>query len=73
MKKISALERYRRERGMTQIELAAVCEITQGMVSEYEKGTKLPGVKIAYRISKALGVSIETLWPENEMQTDSAA
>jgi transcriptional regulator with XRE-family HTH domain len=73
MKQISALERYRRQRELTQSELAAECEITQGMVSEYEKGMKIPGLKIALRISKVLGVSIEAIWPEDELKTNTAA
>ncbi len=73
MKKISVLERYRRQKGLTQTELAIECGVTQGMISEYENGTKTPGLKIALRIAKTLGVGIEILWPEGEIKTDSAA
>ncbi len=73
MKQMSILERIRREKGFTQTELAAQCGITQGMISEYEKAKTIPELRTARRIAKTLGVSIETLWPEDELKSDSAA
>lgn len=66
------IERIRREQGFNQTELAKRCEVTQGMISDYENGT-IPTLKVAVRIAKVLGVTIEELFPENELTKDSAA
>lgn len=66
------LERTRREKDLTQVQLAAAAQVGQGMISAYERGT-VPSLPVAMRLAKALGVSIETLWPETELQKDSAA
>lgn len=47
--------------GRPQTAIAGVAGITQGMWSKCEDGN-LPDIDILYRISKALGTSVEYLW-----------
>ena len=55
------LARLRKERGYTQIELAAKIGITQALVTDYERDKMRMYVEMAIRFSKALDVSIDEL------------
>ena len=56
-----ALAQTRRERGLTQEELAARLFITRQAVSRWERGETLPEVETLQALSKLFGVSINTL------------
>lgn len=49
------IERARRRRGLTQIELAARAGTSQATMSAYERGLKSPTLKVAERIIEATG------------------
>lgn len=51
----------RKQRGVTQPELANRVFITQGSVSAFEANAKLPGLETAYRIANVLGCKIDDL------------
>jgi len=56
------LKRYRRERGLSQTELAAAAATNQSRVSEIERGeTANPSLSRLCRIAAALGVTVDAL------------
>ena len=55
------VRRLRRDRGWTLKELAQLSGVSAGMLSEVERGTKNPTVRLAYDIARAFGCSISEL------------
>lgn len=55
------IRRLRKERGMTQKELAAVLGVTDKAVSKWELGASLPDVALLLPLAEALGVSATEL------------
>ena len=55
------LKAVRIERGYTQKQLADMANITQPVITDYEKGRKQPLISTAVDIAKALGVTCEEL------------
>lgn len=61
--------RHTREtKGWNQRELAEATHTCQAIVSELERGTRKPWLKVAEKLSQALGVSIEELFPEDDFE-----
>lgn len=60
-KKIKAL---RKEKGLTQAELAEKAQIRQDVVCKYESGIKIPNIATARRLADALGVTTDCLSEE---------
>jgi transcriptional regulator with XRE-family HTH domain len=46
---------------MTQEDLAAATDVSIGAVRNWEQGHRLPHFEAAYRISKALGITLDEL------------
>ena len=62
-------ERVRR--GLTQVELAALCGTTQSAVARLEKGTRPPRLDTLLRIANALDCELEVkLRPRTEMERE---
>src|SRR5215510_1002532 len=59
-------------RAMTQAELAAAVEITQGYLSDLEGGKRIGPVALHQRIAQALRVPIDLLLPVSERKADVA-
>lgn len=55
------IRRLRKERGMTQRELAGVLNVTDKAVSKWEVGTSLPDVALLLPLAEALGISATEL------------
>lgn len=55
------VRRIRKERGMTQKELASAVCIVESMVCMIERGTKVPSMPTGKAIAEALGVTMEDL------------
>jgi ribosome-binding protein aMBF1 (putative translation factor) len=55
---------WRKNRGLTQSELAKKTEIAQGFLSEIENGLKTGDVMVLQRIATALGISLLELVPD---------
>jgi transcriptional regulator with XRE-family HTH domain len=51
----------RKERGLTQVQLAQMLEVTQQIVASYEVGRRRMPVSLLPEIADALGISIEEL------------
>jgi DNA-binding XRE family transcriptional regulator len=56
-----AIAEIRKSQGLTQAELAQKANVSQRIISHYEKGDRVDGLLRAYRICKALDVSIDEL------------
>ena len=57
---------YRKERNITQKDLADFLHISYQAVSKWELGKSLPTVEMLYEISRLLGVTVDELLDENE-------
>lgn len=64
-KKREALVKARKNKGWTQDYLAAQVDISRAYLANIERGEYYPSLKVAQRISKALGKSTEALFFEN--------
>lgn len=53
---------YRESLGITQQELAARLNVTQGLVSQWERGETLPGASKLPELAKLLGCTIDELF-----------
>lgn len=56
------LRELRKERGLTQVQLAEMMSVTQGAVSSWESGTALPQASQLPRLADLLGCSIDALY-----------
>lgn len=54
MKKREWLIEFRRAKGLSQQEVAKLCDITQQAYASYESGTKRPSPETAQKIAKTL-------------------
>ena len=55
------LRRIRQEKGLTQLQLAEMVELSQPIIAQYERGSKQPTVATASAIAKALGCVLSDL------------
>ena len=55
------LKRYRRERGLTQEQLAEDAEISVPFLSNVERAVKKAGLPVMLRIAEALGVPLDVM------------
>lgn len=53
--------KYRKEAGMSIIDLAEAVNVTKQMISLIEQGRKVPGLLLAKDIAEALGCTIDDL------------
>lgn len=60
---------YRKERGITQKELAYFLHISYQAVSKWESGKSMPAVEMLYELSKLLHVTVDALLNENEWKS----
>lgn len=56
------LKEVRQSLGITQKQMAAICEISERQYIRYENGEQEPGVRIALKIAKALDSTVEELF-----------
>lgn len=53
--------KIRKNKGITQAELADMLNVSQQHISAYERGERTPGVDVAARIADALDVTVDEL------------
>lgn len=56
------LEEIRKERGITQEELAKILEVSRQTVSSLEKGRYNPSIILAFKIAKYFNMAIEDIF-----------
>jgi putative transcriptional regulator len=56
------LREFRKNQGMTQVQLAEVVGCRQGLISLSERDERHPTVYIAIRLARALGTTVEALF-----------
>ena len=56
------LEEIRRERGITQEELANVLEVSRQTIGSLENGRYNPSIILAFKIAKYFGLTIEDIF-----------
>lgn len=59
----SVVKTAREAVGLTQEELAKEAKLSQGYISQIERGERIPSIKTLLKISAALGVSPVSLLP----------
>ncbi len=67
------VRRRRREQRLTQAELATAVGVSRQTVIAVERGDYAPSVHLALRIARALGVTVEELFGEDETTTTGEA
>ena len=60
------IRRLRREKGMTQEQLAEVLNVTNAAVSKWERGDSLPDITMLFPIAEFFGVSVDNLMGYDE-------
>ncbi len=59
------IRQARQARGWNQRQLSEAAHTCQALISDLERGIRKPWLKVARRLSHALGVPIEKLFPED--------
>ena len=52
---------YRKERGLTQQQLADALDVSLGVISKWEKGLSTPDIQVLMEMAEVFGVSTDTL------------
>ncbi len=55
------IAKLRKEKGLSQAELAALVEVAQPNIAQYEKGLKVPNIVTGVELAKRLGTTCEEL------------
>ena len=56
------LEQIRKDRGITQEELASILEVSRQTVNSLENGRYNPSIVLAFKIAKFFGLQIEEIF-----------
>lgn len=63
----NTIEVFRREKNLTQAELASLVGVTEAEISQWELGLSYPAEELLSRLSEILGVTIdELMWANGE-------
>lgn len=57
------LQKVRKERGFTQEQIADKIRVSVTWLGYIEAGTRIPNLKLLYKIARALGVRVSDLFP----------
>lgn len=63
------LEVLRKEKGMSQEELATILEVSRQTISSLEKGRYNPSILLAFKIAKVFKLHIEDIFIYEEEET----
>jgi transcriptional regulator with XRE-family HTH domain len=67
------LRKLRKEKGLSQQELAKKAGVSQQVIGHYEKGIRAPKLEQAILVAKALGMSVEEIYGQLERRKPAAA
>ena len=57
----SNITAFRKNKNLTQAELAKKVSVDQTLISYFERGLKVPNLIMAHKIAQALGVTVDDL------------
>ena len=60
------IKELRKENGLSQIELAELCQVKQSCVSKWERGATLPDIEMVIALTKILHTSADYLLGIND-------
>lgn len=63
---VNRVRQLRGEKGLNQRQLSEASHTCQALLSAIERGTLKPWPKVAERLSEALGVPVEDIFPEDK-------
>lgn len=63
---LDKLKEARLKAGLTQAQMAKICEISVLAYQQYEYGKRIPRADVAVRIAEALGSTVEHLFGERK-------
>jgi len=64
------IEWYRKKQGLTQIELAALLEVSRQTIGSLESGRYNPSIQLAFKIAQVFNTSIEEIFIYREDYRD---
>ena len=67
----SNIQKYRKEAGFTQKELAKKLNVAVGTIQQYEIGKRQPRLEFLEKIADVLGVDVWNLYDSYSLNTDS--
>lgn len=56
---------FRKQKAMTQKQVADACGMADSAIRKYESGTQVPKIETLQRIANALNIPVQQLMPEN--------
>ena len=65
------LRKLRREKGISQRELAQRLFVTRSAITHWENGSRMPNAEMLSRLSECLGVSVDALLGSGEAESES--
>jgi len=66
---LNNLKKYRKECGLTQIELAVKVNVSSDYISMIEREVRSPGLKLARLISKNVGGTLDEVFPSDKLDS----
>ncbi|WP_430708829.1 helix-turn-helix transcriptional regulator [Paenalkalicoccus suaedae] len=66
----NGLEKFRKERGIGQEELATALRVSRQTISSLENGRYNPSIILAFRLSRYFGLSVEDIFIYEEEEND---
>ena len=73
MVRVNNLKRLRKEQGFSMLGLEAVTGVSTARIVGIERYNLYPGLSVRKRLSEALGVNEETIWPDLKENKDGEA
>ncbi len=68
MKLSEKITKLKKLKGLSQVDLAETTGISRDAISKYERGDTIPSVEYAKRIADALGVSLDYLVSDDDIE-----
>lgn len=59
---MSNIKKFRKDKKISQIDLAKIMKVNQSTISQWENDTRTPNVKQAVKLAKILETTVESLY-----------
>ena len=60
----NTIKKYREERDLTQTELAKQLGVSQGLIAQFERGSKIPSMILGKELAAVLSCTVDDLYGE---------